>query len=162
MSTRTGSATKLNGFFCLLSFLMVISDMVPLSEAFPWAAMRRQAKANLTPPTASFRGKTVLLVGATEVILSDAARILNQLGVSTLILAVRNVAKGDALGNKLRRKREDFKGSKLTIKVLEIDPLSFDSVNRFAATVTQLQTRINAIVIGSAIMNNKTRITADG
>ncbi|KAK2036270.1 NAD(P)-binding protein [Colletotrichum somersetense] len=141
---------------------MVISDNIPLSEAFPWAAMRRQAKANLTPPTASFRGKTVLLVGATGVILSDAARILNQLNVSTFILAVRNVAKGEALANELRGNRKDFEGSELTIKVLEIDLLSFDSVKRFAAIVTQLQTRIDAIVMGSAIMNDETRMTADG
>ncbi|KZL80510.1 ww domain-containing oxidoreductase [Colletotrichum incanum] len=141
---------------------MVISEKIPLSEAFPWATMRRQAKANLAPPTASFQGKTVLFVGATGVILSDAARIITKLDVSTLILAVRNVAKGEALADELRQKRAGGESPKPTIKVMEVDLLSFDSVRSFAATINQIQTRIDAVVMGSAIMNDETRMTADG
>ncbi|KAK1980432.1 hypothetical protein LZ30DRAFT_130658 [Colletotrichum cereale] len=141
---------------------MVISEKIPLSEAFPWASMRRQAKADLAPPTTSFEGKTVLLVGATGVILSEAARIITKLGVSTLILAVRNVAKGEALADELREERADGGGPKRTIKVLEVDLLSFDSVRQFAATINQIQTRIDSVVMGSAIMNDETRMTADG
>ncbi|GKT58046.1 WW domain-containing oxidoreductase [Colletotrichum tofieldiae] len=141
---------------------MVISEKIPLSEVFPWATMRRQAKANLAPPTASFQGKTVLLVGATGAILSDAARIITKLDVSTLILAVRNVAKGEALADELRQKCESGESPRPTIQVLEVDLLSFDSVQSFAAIINQVQTRIDAVVMGSAIMNDETRMTADG
>ncbi|OHF04213.1 hypothetical protein CORC01_00552 [Colletotrichum orchidophilum] len=141
---------------------MVQSETIPFSEAFPWATMRRQAKASLAPPTASFEEKTVLLVGATGVILSDAARIIASLKVSTLIFAVRNVAKGEALAEELRKQSVDGESQQPVIKVMEVDLLSFDSVKTFAGRMNQFQTRIDVVVMGSAIMNDETRVTADG
>lgn len=128
-----------------------------ISEAMPLGAWRRQAKANLAPPTASFEGKTVLLVGATGLILSDAARIIADLEVSTLIFGVRNTRKGEALADELRQKH----GDRLNIILLEVDLLSFGSVQLFAAEINNF-TRIDAIVMGSAIMNTETRVTEDG
>lgn len=130
---------------------------VPLSEAFPLCAWRRQAKANLAPPTASFQGKTVLLVGATGSILSDAARIIADLEVSTLIFGVRNIKKGEVLADGLRQQHD----GRLSIKVLEVDLLSFDSVRVFASAINEF-TRIDVIIMGSAIMNTETRVTGDG
>lgn len=104
----------------------------------------------------------MLLVGATGTIVSEAARIIAGLDASTLIFAVRNIAKGEALADELRQKHADVGSSKLHVQVLEVDLLSFDSVRTFAATIIQFQTRIDVVVMGSAIMNDKTRITADG
>ncbi|KXH66749.1 hypothetical protein CSAL01_06140 [Colletotrichum salicis] len=141
---------------------MVQSEKIPFAEIFPWATFRRQAKADLAPTTASFEGKTVLLVGATGAILSDAARIITSLNVTTLILAVRNVAKGESLAGELRKMRVDDESQQSTITVMEVDLLSFDSVKAFAAEINQVQTRIDVLVMGSAIMNDETRVTADG
>ncbi|GKT84116.1 LOW QUALITY PROTEIN: WW domain-containing oxidoreductase [Colletotrichum tofieldiae] len=139
---------------------MVISEKIPLGLPLGHDAPTSQGEPGA--PTASFQGKTVLLVGATGAILSDAARIITKLDVSTLILAVRNVAKGEALADELRQKCESGESPKPTIQVLEVDLLSFDSVQSFAATINQVQTRIDAVVMGSAIMNDETRMTADG
>ncbi|KXH29052.1 hypothetical protein CSIM01_02121 [Colletotrichum simmondsii] len=140
---------------------MVQSEKIPFSEVFPWATFRRQAKADLAPPTTSFEGKTVLLVGATGAILSEAARIITSLGVSTLILAVRNVAKGESLADELRKATEDSRHQP-EITVMEVDLLSFDSVKTSATRIDDLQNRIDVVVMGSAIMNDETRVTADG
>ncbi|KAK1540972.1 hypothetical protein CPAR01_06961 [Colletotrichum paranaense] len=140
---------------------MVQSDKIPFSEVFPWATFRRQAKADLAPPTTSFEGKTVLLVGATGAILSEAARIITSLSVSTLILAVRNVAKGESLADEMRKVEEGSR-QQPKITVMEVDLLSFDSVQTFAARINDLQNRIDVVVMGSAIMNDETRVTADG
>ncbi|KAK1708748.1 hypothetical protein BDP67DRAFT_524559 [Colletotrichum lupini] len=141
---------------------MVQSDKIPFSEVFPWATFRRQAKADLAPPTTSFEGKTVLLVGATGAILSEAARIITSLSVSTLILAVRNVAKGESLADELRKAIEEGSRQQPKITVMEVDLLSFDSVKTFATRINDSQNRIDVVVMGSAIMNDETRVTADG
>ncbi|KAK8087752.1 short-chain dehydrogenase [Apiospora hydei] len=130
---------------------------VPTSEAYPLKAWRRQAKSKLAPPTpAAYEGKTVLLVGATGVILSDAARILSNLKIDTLIFGVRNVKKGEALADTLRPKHAD-----VDFKTWEIDLFSFESVKKFAAMINDYG-RIDAIVMGSAIMNEETKMTKDG
>ncbi|KAK1511158.1 uncharacterized protein CCOS01_14920 [Colletotrichum costaricense] len=141
---------------------MVQSDKIPFSEVFPWATFRRQAKADLAPPTTSFEGKTVLLVGATGAILSEAARIITSLSVSTLILAVRNVAKGESLADELRKAIEEGSRQQPKITVMEVNLLSFDSVQTFATRINETQNRIDVVVMGSAIMNDETRVTADG
>ncbi|KAK8054974.1 short-chain dehydrogenase [Apiospora rasikravindrae] len=130
---------------------------VPSSEAYLLKAWRRQAKSKLAPPTpAAYEGKTVLLIGATGVILSDAARILSNLKISTLIFGVRNVKKGEALADTLKPKHAD-----VDFKTWEVDLFSFESVQKFAATINNYG-RIDAIVMGSAIMNEETKLTKDG
>ncbi|KAH8646147.1 hypothetical protein BX600DRAFT_518998 [Xylariales sp. PMI_506] len=131
--------------------------LAKVSEAIPLGDWRRQAKAKLAPPTTSFKGKTVLLVGATGVILSEAARIIADLDVSTFIFGIRSLKKGEALATELREKH----GDKLSISLLEVDLLSFKSVVSFVAKLHDFE-RIDVIVMGSAIMNNETRVTKDG
>ncbi|KAK7968825.1 retinol dehydrogenase 14 [Apiospora saccharicola] len=130
---------------------------IPSSEAFPMKAFRRQGKAKLTPPTGEkYEGKTVLLIGATGVILSDAARILAGLKIAKLILGVRNVKKGEILADPLRQQHPD-----VDIKTWEVDFFSFESIRKFATTINDYG-RIDAIVLGSAIINDKTKLTQDG
>lgn len=38
--------------------------MVKLRESYPLGAIRRQAKAKLAQPTASFQGETVMIIGS--------------------------------------------------------------------------------------------------
>jgi NAD(P)-dependent dehydrogenase (short-subunit alcohol dehydrogenase family) len=127
-----------------------------LSEAFPMRAWRKQAKANLAPPTESFEGKTVLIVGATGLIVSEAIRIISQLKATSLIFGVRNTAKGEILADELRGKH----GPGLTITVWELDLLSFDSVKAFAAKANSVS-RIDVILMGAAVFIDEKRVTAD-
>ncbi|KAK8096234.1 short-chain dehydrogenase/reductase family protein [Apiospora kogelbergensis] len=133
------------------------AEKVPLSEVAPVCAWRRQSKAKLAPPAATdFEKKTVLLIGATGAILGEAARILADLQPATLIFGVRNVKKGEALADRLRKTRPQ-----LDIKVWEVDFLSFDSVKRLATTINE-HGRIDAIVMGTAAVQTETKITKDG
>lgn len=126
-------------------------------ESIPLRTWRRQAKANLAAPTESFKGKTVLLVGATGCILSEAIKNLADLEVSCLVFGVRNTEKAELLSDALRREH----GDSLCIAVLKVDLLSFASVKSFAAQISKLD-RIDVVVMGSAIMNTETRMTSDG
>lgn len=133
------------------------AEKVPLSEVAPVCAWRRQSKAKLAPPAATdFEKKTVLLIGATGAILGEAARILADLQPATLIFGVRNVKKGEALADRLRKTRPQ-----LDIKVWEVDFLSFDSVKQLATTINE-HGRIDAIVMGTAAVQTETKITKDG
>lgn len=98
----------------------------------------------------------MLLIGATGVILSDAARILAGLNLSKLILGVRNVKKGEILADALRKQHAG-----VDIVTWEVDFFSFESIRKFATTIDEYG-RIDAIVLGSAIINEKTKLTEDG
>jgi NAD(P)-dependent dehydrogenase (short-subunit alcohol dehydrogenase family) len=128
-----------------------------LSEALPMLAWRRQAKTKLAPPTASFEGKTVLLVGATGLIVSEAAAIISELKATSLIFGVRNTKKGEALADELRSQS----GQGLSITVWELDLLSFNSVKSFATKANSIA-RIDVILMGAAILNLHRIVTADG
>ncbi|KAK7990020.1 DSS1/SEM1 family-domain-containing protein [Apiospora arundinis] len=133
------------------------TEKIPLSEVAPICAWRRQSKAKLAPPAAAdFEGKTVLLIGATGVILSEAARILGDLQPATIIFGVRNVEKGEALADGLRKSH-----TKLDVKIWEVDFLSFESVKRLATTINDYG-RIDAIVMGTAAIRHETKLTRDG
>lgn len=127
-----------------------------MSEAFPMRAWRKQAKADLAPPSTSFAGKTVLLVGATGLLVSEAARTIAQLGATSLIFGVRSIAKGEALADELRGKH----GPGLSITVWELDLLSFDSVKAFAAKANSV-IRIDVILMSAAVFNTERRVSAD-
>ncbi|KAK6841105.1 NAD P-binding protein [Apiospora arundinis] len=127
------------------------TEKIPLSEVAPICAWRRQSKAKLVPPAAAdFEGKTVLLIGATGVILSEAARILADLQPATIIFG------GEALADGLRKSH-----TKLDVKIWEVDFLSFESVKRLATTINDYG-RIDAIVMGTAAIQHETKLTKDG
>ena len=85
------------------------------------------------PPDINLNGKTALIAGATAGIGLETARQLLKLNVSHLVLAVRNVSKGQACKQELQELQALNKNA--TITVLELDMDSYKSVQAFAETL---------------------------
>ncbi|KAK8109334.1 Retinol dehydrogenase 12 [Apiospora sp. TS-2023a] len=132
--------------------------MGKLRESYPLGAIRRQSKAKLAHPTASFKDQTVVIIGATGVMCSEAAKILAQLDVGTLVFGIRNLAKAERLADDtvshygLPRER---------ILIKQVDLVSFESTKAFAADLQSLP-RLDVLLIGSATNNTKRFVTGDG
>ncbi|KAK8117349.1 NAD(P)-binding protein [Apiospora kogelbergensis] len=132
--------------------------MADLGESYPFGAIRRQSKAQLAQPTASFEGETVVIIGATGVMCSEACKVLAQLRVDTLVFGVRNMAKAEALATEivlqhgLERER---------IFIRQVDLTSFESTKAFVAGLQSLP-RLDVLLIGSATNNTKRFVTGDG
>jgi NAD(P)-dependent dehydrogenase (short-subunit alcohol dehydrogenase family) len=119
--------------------------------------MRKQAKANIPPPTASLVGKTVVITGATGGICSHVAREMAELGASTIILGVRNRAKGERTATTLVEGLE----TKPDVQLWDLDLSSLPSVLAFAERVARLP-RLDVMLLGAATITDRTVITGDG
>jgi len=98
-----------------------------------------QPKVTSLPPDINLRGKTALITGSTAGIGLETARQLLKLHISHLVLAVRNVSKGEACKQEIQRLNIHAK-----ITVLELDMNSYNSVQSFAK---KLQAEIPAVDI---------------
>ncbi|KAK8022843.1 Short-chain dehydrogenase/reductase SDR [Apiospora rasikravindrae] len=130
--------------------------MVKLREAYPFGEIRRQAKAQLAQPTASFHDKTVVIIG---VMCSEAAKVLAQLDVGTLVFGVRNVAKAEMLVDEIVTEC-GFARERILVK--QVDLVSFESTKAFAADLSQSLPRLDVLLVGSATNNTKRFVTGDG
>lgn len=89
---------------------------------------------------------------------SEAAKVLAQLDVGTLVFGIRNLAKAEKLADDivslygLPRER---------IQIKQVDLVSFESVKAFAADLQSLP-RLDVLLIGSATNNTKRIVTGDG
>ncbi|KAK8075892.1 hypothetical protein PG994_003164 [Apiospora phragmitis] len=133
--------------------------MVKLGETYPLRAIRRQAKAQLAQPTASFKSATVVIIGATGVMCSEAVKVLAQLDVDTLVFGVRNVTKAERLADDVALQCSFARGR---ILIKQVDLTSFESTKAFAADLAQSLPRLDVLLIGSATNNTKRFVTGDG
>jgi len=108
-----------------------------------------QTQLFVTPtyPTQSYAGKTVIVTGANTGLGLEAARHFVRLGASTVILAVRNIPKGESAKESIDASE---KCSKDTVQVWQLDLSSYDSVKVFAKRVGTLP-RLDAIVENAGI-----------
>ncbi|KAH6639123.1 hypothetical protein C7974DRAFT_431780 [Boeremia exigua] len=102
-------------------------------------------------PSSDFSGQTVVVTGATSGLGYEAAKHLLRLGVSRLILAVRNVPKG--------RKAAEEISSALSlplssVEVWELDLGNFTSVKQFGERISALD-RLDAVIQNAGIMTSK-------
>lgn len=126
-------------------------------ESFPLGTLRKQAKAKLEAPKAPFNQKTVLITGANGGFGSLVAKTITDLEVETLILAVRDVTKGEALREQLIQGRE----AKPNILVWQLDLASFDSVQSFGKLCDGLP-RLDNTIMNAGQICLKREETADG
>ncbi|KAJ8132637.1 hypothetical protein O1611_g987 [Lasiodiplodia mahajangana] len=85
-------------------------------------------------PSLNLFGKTVIVTGATSGIGLEISRQLLSRRVSNLIMAVRNVSKGEMVRQALLSEPAiKAANSNAAIKVMELDTESFASVHRFAS-----------------------------
>jgi NAD(P)-dependent dehydrogenase (short-subunit alcohol dehydrogenase family) len=128
-------------------------------EAIPWKQIRRQAKAQLATPSASFKGKTVLITGGNGSFAAGAAQIIVDHEVDTLILACRDVAKGEAVKKTIQEKTKiDLKPM---IEVWPLDLASFESVRAFATKAEDL-TSLDAVILNAGMFAAKKKVTSGG
>lgn len=75
-----------------------------------------------------------------------------QMHASTVILAVRNVAKGEACAETLRQECEtQSQGPKSTIKVMELDMDRYDSVQRFAKQLREENLVVDLLILNAGV-----------
>lgn len=108
-------------------------------------------------PTTSFKGKTIIVTGSNTGIGIEAARHFTRLGAHRVILAVRNLEKGEAA-------RLNIETSTLRLDVVEVwklDMASFASVMQFVERVNGLE-RLDICLLNAAIVATKWNVTEDG
>lgn len=95
------------------------------------------------------RGKTALVTGSNCGVGLETSRQLLDLGVSKLILAVRNEEKGKAASADLLVGRKDIPPD--TIEVWKLDLSVYDSVVSFAERVAKTLTRLDIAILNAGI-----------
>ncbi|KAI1474239.1 NAD(P)-binding protein [Daldinia eschscholtzii] len=96
-------------------------------------------------------GKTAIVTGSNTGIGRECSRQLLDLGLSKLILAVRNVAKGQAAAAELSKGRHLKEGA---IEVWELDYSSYDSIRSFVERTKTLE-RLHIVILNSAIITTE-------
>ncbi|KAI0387565.1 NAD(P)-binding protein [Hypomontagnella monticulosa] len=108
----------------------------------------------VTPPPVrdvDLKGKTAIVTGSNGGIGFECARQLLDLGLSKLIIAVRDESKGYEASTKLSSGRQLEDG---TIEVWNLDLLSYDSITTFAERAKTLE-RLDIAVLNAGILKQK-------
>ncbi|KAL9624792.1 MAG: hypothetical protein Q9160_001147 [Pyrenula sp. 1 TL-2023] len=117
-----------------------------------WADHRSKPPAN---PITSFLGKTVIVTGANIGLGYEAAAKFYRLGTSKLILAVRDLSKGNAaksriLARGVGKEAQGYLGNE-RIEVWHLDMLSYPSVKAFVERVSSDLDRVDVVVLNAGI-----------
>ncbi|KAJ5998712.1 short-chain dehydrogenase/reductase family protein [Penicillium sp. IBT 35674x] len=109
-----------------------------------------QPKIAPLPSNIDLSGKTAVVTGASAGIGLETARQLLQAKCSVVILAVRNIIKGDACAKELL---EDpvIKANNPTIKILQLDAERYDSIQAFTKTLKQEAPTLNILILNAGI-----------
>ncbi len=128
-------------------------------EVIPLKQIRRQRKAQLAIPSASFKGKTVLITGANGGFGAEAAQIIAGHEVDTLILACRDVSKGEAVKKTIEDKPQTEPKPKIFVWALDL--ASFSSIREFAKRAAGLES-LDAVILNAAMFTPKKIMTPEG
>lgn len=101
-------------------------------------------------PIRSWADKTVIVTGANSGLGLEAARHFVRLGAAKVILAVRNLEKGEAAKKSIEASTE----RKGVVEVWQLDLCSYASVEQLAERASML-TRIDAVVLNAGIAPRK-------
>lgn len=107
-------------------------------------------------PTKQFTGQTIIVTGANCGLGLEAARHFVRLDAEKVILAVRNLEKGEA-ANKSIEASEKKPG---VVEVWQLDLASYDSVKKFAKRAEGLS-RLDVMVQNAGIVTSKYTTTED-
>lgn len=125
------------------------------SAFFPTIYLNNQLCTKPTWPSkdTNLSGKVALITGANQGLGLESARQILKLGLSHLIISVRNTTKGEEAARTLRNEYP-----KATFDVYEIDMSSYDSIRAFAAKVALVQ-RLDIAILNAGVMNSKFKKT---
>ncbi|KAI1207052.1 NAD(P)-binding protein [Annulohypoxylon truncatum] len=125
-------------------------DIAPEKEAGKLQFLRRQlfgAAPAVLRLDVNLKGKTAVVTGANGGIGLECSRQLLKLGVSKLILAVRDEARGEAA----REALINVRGLEInqTIEVWKLDYTSYSSIDTFVQRVNALQPRLDIAILNT-------------
>jgi NAD(P)-dependent dehydrogenase (short-subunit alcohol dehydrogenase family) len=105
-----------------------------------------QPKVPPIPSSTDLSGKTIIITGSNSGIGLEAAREFLRLKASRVILAVRNLAKGEAAAAEIRPVNPDAE-----VKVMHLDLDTYDSVVAFANQVKHDLTELHVVVLNAGL-----------
>jgi NAD(P)-dependent dehydrogenase (short-subunit alcohol dehydrogenase family) len=109
-------------------------------------------------PRASFKGKTVIVTGASSGLGLEACRWMARLGASQVILACRNVEKAKAAAKDIQATTSC---SSDTLQVWHLDMSSYASVQAFSDRVKAELPRVDVLIANAGLGTQEFRITED-
>ncbi|KAF2653991.1 NAD(P)-binding protein [Lophiostoma macrostomum CBS 122681] len=109
-------------------------------------------------PTTSFKGRTIIVTGSNVGLGLESCRQMVTLGASRIIMAVRNVSKGEAAAKDIRATTSC---APETLEVWQLDLSSYQSVLSFAERVKTELPRLDVLVGNAGIGTETFRITED-
>lgn len=115
-----------------------------------------QLFVRLPYPTHSFSGQTIIVTGSNTGLGREAARHFTRLGAAKVILAVRNLSKGEAAKESIESST-DRKG---IVEVWQLDLGSYESVKDFAKKAEKLD-RIDVLVENAGIARKSWSVMED-
>ncbi|KAL2832615.1 hypothetical protein BDW59DRAFT_106450 [Aspergillus cavernicola] len=111
-----------------------------------------QPKVTPHPTTPNLSGKTAVITGATGGLGLETARQLLRLNISTLVLAVRNIAKGETCIQDLRNDPIiRVRNPNASIHVLKLDMNRYDSVIGFARALEEKVAVVDILVLNAGM-----------
>ncbi|KAL8785909.1 MAG: hypothetical protein Q9195_008430 [Heterodermia aff. obscurata] len=119
-------------------------------------AFVRDQFTRLPYPTTKHTGQTIIVTGSNVGLGLEAARHFTRLDAEKVILAVRNVEKGEAA----KKSIEETTNRKNVVEVWQLDLASYESVKQFAKKANQLR-RLDAIVENAGIATLTFRTSED-
>ncbi|KAK7418098.1 hypothetical protein QQZ08_011385 [Neonectria magnoliae] len=122
------------------------------------AFINRQFISKPPVPTASFKGKTVIVTGSNVGLGLEASRRMVRLGASKVILACRNIEKGDAATKDIQESTSCPSG---TVLVWHLDMSSYASVQEFAEKAKSQLPRLDALLLNAGLGTRTFRMTED-
>lgn len=102
-------------------------------------------------PTGDFSGQTILVTGSNTGLGLEACRYLMRLKASKVILAVRDIAKGEAAAKDLH---QSTGATRTAIEVWPLDLSNLDTIKSLADRATQLE-RLDAAILNAGIMTQR-------
>ncbi|KAK9376360.1 uncharacterized protein V1513DRAFT_375935 [Lipomyces chichibuensis] len=122
-----------------------------------------QASVPFTPPETNLKGKTVIVTGANTGLGLNASRQFLIFGASRVILAVRNVSKGEAarqvLLNDLTVKNNNIDAE---VKVMQLDLSDYKSVVKFTTDVKKELDDLHILLLNAGLNLMDWEETVDG
>ncbi|KAL3443156.1 hypothetical protein BJX65DRAFT_285747 [Aspergillus insuetus] len=135
-SSRFIPSSPLNIFPSLLSIMVALS----------------QPKVHPLPTSISLTGKTAVVTGASAGLGLEITKQLLQLRISTIILAVRNTAKGETCAKALRQDRDiQINNPSADIRVMELDMDRYDTVQGFAEQLRGEIPTVDYLILNAGI-----------
>ncbi|KAJ5827856.1 Short-chain dehydrogenase/reductase SDR [Penicillium robsamsonii] len=111
-----------------------------------------QPKVDPLPTSVDLTGKTVVITGASAGIGLETTKQLLRLRASTVILAVRNVAKGEACATSLRQDHHiQTHNLNPTIKVMALDVDDYVSVQQFTKQLREDIPVVHLLILNAGI-----------